>query len=404
MNINFFIAKRIYSGKESNNKKVSLPAIKIAIAGVAIGLIVMILTVSVVLGFKHTIQNKVSDIGGDIQITSYRHYQMGDGTPIAFTDSISRVLNKIPNIESVYPYCDIQGILKTDSDFLGINFRSKPIPITSQRKQDSSAQQPSITVSKTIATKLGLKKGDKVYGYFIGESVRARKFTIDSIYETNLALYDKSLCFIPHNTIRKLLGNNDDQFSGIKICVSDKSQNLVTAQAINRQLKLLTDHYGEQYCTRTIQDVHPGIFAWLDLLDVNVWIILALMVCVAGITMISGLLIIILERTQLIGLLKALGARNGSVRHIFLWFASFIMLKGLIIGDIVSMAIILLQQATGIIQLDATSYYVDKVPMEINIPLFLLVNIATILICILVLILPSHIVSHISPSRSMRYE
>lgn len=397
MNLHYFIAKRIYFGKESKNKNVSLPAVRIAVTGVAIGLIVMLLTVSVVLGFKHTIQNKVSDMGGDIQITSYRNYQMGDNTPIAITDSIHKMLLKFPNISNVYSYCDIQGILKTDSDFLGITFRS------SSTLAGNEEGLP-IILSKTIATKLNLQKKDKVYGYFIGESVRARKFIVDSIYETNLALYDNNLCFIPLTTIRKLLGNNDDQYTGVQLSVKDKNQNLVTAQAINSQLKLLNDHYGEQYCTRTIQDVHPSIFAWLDLLDMNVWIILALMVCVAGITMISGLLIIILERTQLIGLLKALGARNGSVRHVFLWFATFVMCKGIVIGDIIALAVILLQKATGIIQLDATNYYVDKVPMEINIPLFVLVNIATVFICLLVLILPSHIVSHISPSRSMRYE
>ena len=164
------------------------------------------------------------------------------------------------------------------------------------------------------------------------------------------------------------------------------------------------DRYGETLTSQTIIEAYPQIFSWLSLLDINVWIILALMVCVAGFTMISGLLIIILERTQMIGILKALGARNSMVRHTFLWFAVFIIGRGLLIGDLIGIGLIVLQQQTGFIKLDAASYYVDRAPMELNLPIVVLLNVATLVISVLALVAPSYLVSHIHPAKSMHYE
>ena len=401
MNLNFFIAKRLFTGKEEK-KKISLPAIRIAIAGVAIGLVVMIITVCVVLGFKHCIQGKVSSIGGDIQVTSFKAYQMGNNTPIEVGDSLLRIISSVPNVEDIRLYADVQGILKTDSDLMGIQFRGTQT--ITERQQEKEQTDNTLIVSQTIANTLSLDTTQRVFTYFIGESVKTRRFSIDSIYETNLAMYDKTLCFIPISTVLRLNNWESDQVSGMQITLADPTESIETAWQINQRLKNLTDKYGQQYCVRTIKEVHPGIFAWIELLDVNVWIILALMVCVAGITMISGLLIIILERTQMIGLLKALGARNGSVRHTFLWLAAMITGKGMLWGNIIGLAIVLLQQWTGIIKLDPTNYYVDTVPMEINIPLLIALNIATFILCSLMLIIPSHLITHISPSRSMRYE
>ena len=164
------------------------------------------------------------------------------------------------------------------------------------------------------------------------------------------------------------------------------------------------DKYGDILTSQTIDEAYPQIFSWLDLLDINVWIILALMVCVAGFTMISGLLIIILERTQMIGTLKALGARNSTVRHTFLWFAAFIIGRGLLFGNIIGIGIVLVQEYTGVVSLDPTSYYVSTAPMELNVPFIVLLNVATLLISLFVLIAPSYLISHIHPAKSMRYE
>ena len=171
-------------------------------------------------------------------------------------------------------------------------------------------------------------------------------------------------------------------------------------EKVNRQ----TDKDYNTYSSQTIYEAYPQVFNWLELLDINVWIILVLMVCVAGFTMISGLLIIILERTQMIGVMKALGARNKTIRHTFLWFAAFIIGQGLLLGNVLGIGIIALQKYTGLVKLDPQTYYVSEAPMEVNIPLFILLNIATLIICVFVLIAPSFLISHIHPAKSMRYE
>ena len=202
----------------------------------------------------------------------------------------------------------------------------------------------------------------------------------------------------------KLNGWEDDQASGAELTVNDFGKLNETEDYIINKVNRTVDHYGETYSSATIKDLNPNIFQWLSLMDMNVWIILGLMIIVAGVTMISGLLIIILERTSMIGVMKALGARNNIIRHTFLWFAVFIIGKGMIIGDFLAAAIILLQRTTGFISLDPTNYYVSEAPTEINIPAFVLINAATLFISVLVLVGPSFLISHIHPAKSMRYE
>lgn len=192
--------------------------------------------------------------------------------------------------------------------------------------------------------------------------------------------------------------------TGAELTVNDFQNLMEVDKRVVDKVNKTEDRTGETYSSQTIMDMNPGIFHWLSLLDLNVWIILALMVCVAGVTMISGLLIIILERTTMIGVLKALGARNATIRHTFLWFATFMIGKGLLWGNIIGLGLIALQDLTGIIKLDPATYYVNTVPVEWDIPAFLLLNIATLLISVFVLIAPSYLISHIHPAKSMRYE
>ena len=414
MNLPLFIARRIF-GQEGQHD-VSIPAIRIATIGVAIGLAVMIITVSVVLGFKHTIRDKVVGFGAHIRIESFMAQQTASPIPVCISDTLYRQLTALPEISHVERYTMAQGILKTDADFLGVAFKgvgadydlhflqqhlkAGKIP---QFSTDKSSYQ--LVISGAMADKLQLKVNDRVYAYFIGQdNVRARKFTIVGIYETNLNQFDQLLCFTDYSIPQKLNGWEKDQCSGAELLVRDFEQLERTAKKVQLMVNHDSDRYGETFTSQTIQESYPQIFTWLDLLDINVWIILALMVCVAGFTMISGLLIIILERTQMIGLLKALGARNQTVRHTFLWFAAFIISQGLLLGDVIGIGLVLLQQHTGFISLDPSSYYVDTAPMELNIPVLLALNVATLIICIFVLIAPSFLVSHISPARSMRYE
>ena len=415
MNFPLYIAKRIYSD-QGDKRKVSRPAIRIATIGVAIGLAVMIVTVSVVLGFKHTIRDKVVGFGSHIQVHNIMNYSGSDPHPICANDSLMKAVSKLPGVAKAERFSMTQGILKTDEDFLGIaikgiaeeydtTFLSQHLTAGNITSFSDKTSKYKLLVSKMIANKMRLKVGDKVFGYFIdNQDVRTRKFTISGIYQTNMTRFDETLCFTDLHTANKLNGWTDNQATGIEVLVKDFEKVNDTADQFIDNINRTSDEQGNSLTSETIYELYPQVFSWLELLDINVWIILALMVCVAGFTMISGLLIIILERTQMIGILKALGARNNTVRHTFLWFSVFIIGQGLFWGNIVGIGIVLLQKYTGFITLDPQTYYVSEAPMELNLPLVALINIATLLICVFVLIAPSYLISHIHPAKSMRYE
>ena len=415
MNLPFFLSRRIYFS-EGDRHEVSRPAIRIATVGVAIGLAVMIITVSVILGFKHTIRDKVVGFGSHIQVTNFVTQQTAVPAPIAINDTLMRKLKAIPNVRHVECYTMTQGILKTDSDFLGVafkgvgedydlsfirqNLQEGTLPTFSSKKSSNK-----LVISRKMADKLQLHVGDKVYAYFIAyDDVRARRFTISGIYQSNMKQFDDVLCLTDLRTSTKLNDWEPDQCSGAEILVKDFDHINETNMQVVELIRNHSDRYGETLASQTIFEAYPQIFSWLSLLDVNVWIILALMICVAGFTMISGLLIIILERTQMIGILKALGARNSTVRHTFLWFAAFIISQGLLLGDVIGIGLVVLQQHTGFIHLDPASYYVDTAPMELNIPIIIILNVVTLLISIFVLIAPSYLVSHIQPVKAMQFD
>ena len=415
MNLPFFLAKRIFTDK-GDKRKVSRPAIRIATIGVAIGLAVMIVTVSVVLGFKHTIRNKVIGFGGHIQVSNFLTMQNSDPYPICINDSMMNVLKSIEGIKHAERYALTQGILKTDSDFLGIGFKGiaqeydtlflhenlveGSIPSFSDKKS-----RYKLLISKMTADKLKLNCGDKVFAYFISNSdVRARKFTVAGIYQTNMTQFDQNLCFTDLVSVRKINGWLEGQCSGAELAVDNFDNINGISQNVINKINRTSDKYGDTFTSQTIYETYPQIFSWLELLDINVWIIIALMICVAGFTMVSGLLIIILERTRMIGVLKALGTTNTDVRKVFLWFAVFIIGRGMVFGNIAGLGIVILQAKFGLITLDPSTYYVSTAPMEINILLILLLNIATLAISVFVLIAPSYLVSHIQPAKSMRYE
>jgi lipoprotein-releasing system permease protein len=415
MNLPFFLSRRIYFS-EGDHHEVSRPAIRIATIGVAIGLAVMIITVSVILGFKHTIRDKVVGFGSHIQVTNFVTQQTAVPTPIAINDTLIRKFKKIPNVRHVECYTMTQGILKTDSDFLGVAFKGigedYDLSFIRQNLQEgtlptfsSKTSSNKLVISRKMADKLQLHVGDKVYAYFIAyDDVRARRFTVSGIYQSNMKQFDDVLCLTDLRTTTKLNDWEPDQCSGAEILVKDFDRINETNMQVIELIRNHTDRYGETFISQTIFEAYPQIFSWLSLLDVNVWIILALMICVAGFTMISGLLIIILERTQMIGILKALGARNSTVRHTFLWFAAFIISQGLLIGDVIGIGLVVLQQHTGFIHLDPASYYVDTAPMELNIPIVVILNVVTLLISIFVLIAPSYLVSHIQPVKAMQFD
>ena len=319
MNFPLFIAKRLYSD-QGDKHKVSRPAIHIATAGVAIGLAIMIMSVSVVLGFKHTIRDKVIGFGSHIQVADFMTLQQQNQYPVVMDDSMVNVLKKIPGVKHVQRFAMKEGILKTDSDFLGVVFKGVGPDFDSTfihqnmvegsiPKFDDKASHNQILISQLMADKLKLKNGERIFAYFIDDNgVRMRRFTIKGIYQTNLKKYDELMVYTDLYTAVKLNGWMEDQASGAELTVKDFNKLNETEDHIINKVNRTCDHYGETYSSATIKDLNPQIFQWLSLMDLNVWIILGLMLIVAGVTMISGLLIIILERTSMIGVMKALGA------------------------------------------------------------------------------------------------
>lgn len=413
MNLPLFLSKRIFSDK-GDRRKVSRPAIRIATIGVAIGLAVMIVTVSIVLGFKHTIRDKVAGFGSHITVQNVRAVYSSDYT-ICIDSTYLSLLEEVDRVKHVQRYTTTQGILKTDDDFLGIILKGiGPEYDTSFLQEylvegelpqfcDSATQYP-LVVSKTMADKLKLHTGDRLFAYFISDDVRTRKFTVCAIYQTNMKRFDDAICITDIYVTQKLNGFDSEEYSGLELLSDDFDHLTDTKHDVSAVLRAHPDMAGNYMASQTIKESYPQVFSWLELLDINVLIILILMIAVAGFTMISGLLIIILERTQMIGILKALGTRNSTVISTFLWFGAFIISRGLLLGNIIGIGIVVLQQQTGLVTLDPQTYYVSEAPMELNVPIILLLNVCTLLSSVLVLILPSMLVMFIRPAQSMRYE
>jgi lipoprotein-releasing system permease protein len=411
VNFPLFIAKRIFSDK-GDRRKVSRPAIRIATVGVAIGLAVMIITVSVVLGFKHTVRDKVVGFGSHIQVYNLQ----GNIMPISINDSTLTAYEAVDGVQQAERFALTQGILKTDNDFLGVMFKGIGPEYDTHFLEDcliegelpdfsdTKTKYP-LVVSKTMADKLRIHAGDRLFAYFIGDDdVRTRRFTVSAIYQTNMKRFDDMVCLTDLCVTQRLNGWDSLQCTGAEVLVNDFDRLRETNRNLLDILRDNDKRDDEAAVSYTITDIYPQVFSWLELLDINVWIILGLMIAVAGFTMISGLLIIILERTQMIGILKALGARNSTIRHTFLWFAAFIIGRGLLWGNIMGLGIVLIQKYTGVVKLDAQTYYVNEAPMELNLLLIALLNVVTLLVSVFVLVAPSYLVSHIHPARSMHYE
>lgn len=423
MNLPYYIARHLYKGGNATSEKVSKPAVRIAMLGTAVGMAVMIVSICVVLGFKHAVRDKIVGFNSHIVVSNYMTLQTTDQTnPINANDSLVKVLQGVHGMKHVQRYSLKQGVLKTESDFLGVMFKGVgedfdtsfiasnmvegKVPVFSNVK---STQQ--LVVSKSMADRLLLKVGSKVRAYFLSDDdVRQRPFTVVGIYQTNMGKYDDAICFTDLYTVSKLNGWECDRDSGkyevtgCELAVNDFDSLEVVEDIIIDKVNKTTDSDMHPLSSLTVYELSPQTFSWLELLDLNVWIILILMVCVAGFTMVSGLLIIILERTSMIGLLKALGARNAVVRKTFRWLAFFIVVKGMVLGNILGIGVCLIQKYFGVVKLDAATYYVSEAPVEINIPLILLLNIATLLITVAVMVLPSYYISWIQPAKTMRVE
>lgn len=423
MNLPLFIARRIHFSDNKNKKKVSKPAVRIALCGIALGLAVMLLSLAIVVGFKNEVGRKVMGFGSHIQITSLTNNKTYDLPPISFSDTLINAIKEVPNVDYTQITATKPAIIKTKTDFQGIvlkgvdaNYnwdffkeylKEGELPVMSNGTSvDASDAMPSneVLISSKQADALKLKVGDKFICYFIQDQVRLRQFTISGIYSTGLADFDKLFVVADIQHIRML--NNWDNKRATSIEIFVKDLNILEDTSYNIFLTTANNFTGNYnpYYTRHIYELQPQIFGWLDLLDLNMVIILILMFSVATFTMISGLLILILEKTTLIGILKVLGANNWTIRKIFLYQASFLIGKAMLWGNVIGLGMYFIQKYLKVVKLDPEIYFVDYAPVEL-IPwqaIALNIGVGVAILCILVI--PSYLIAKISPAKSIKFE
>lgn len=405
MNTELFISRKTLSKDSFNYSK---PIIRIAILSIVLGISVMILSVAIVTGFQQEIREKVVGFGSHLRITKFDSNKSYEREPVS-TNQKFYPQTGVDNIRHIQVFAMKAGIVKTKEQIQGVAlkgvgkdfnwhfFKDKiiegQIPDYSKGKTSNE-----ILVSKTLSKLLKLGVGDDLRMYFIiGNHQRGRKFTLSGIYETGLADFDEKFIIGDIRHIRKLNGWDDDQVGGFEVLVHDFDKITETGRALYEKIPYDLN-------IQSIENLHPEIFDWLELQDMNVVIILIIMVLVASITMISTLLILILERTNMIGVLKALGMKNGGIRKVFLYTASFIVVRGLLIGNIVALLLAFIQDYFGVIKLSQESYFVSVVPINLDILDLLWINAGTLLICYLMMIIPSMVITRISPVRAIRFE
>lgn len=414
MNLSRFIALRIYRNSEPG-KQVSRPAVLIAMVGIALGLAVMIIAVSVIVGFKSEVRDKIVGFGAHIQIGNLDAARSYETRPVVVGDSMMAALSDYPEVKHVQRYSTKPGMIKTADAFQGMvlkgvgqeydsTFFHRHLLEGEFPQFSDSASSNRVVISKSLANKLQLKLGDKIDTYFIQDDVRARRLKIAGIYQTNFSEYDNLFLLTDLYLVNRLNNWEPDQVSGVELEIRDYDKLEETTYEVAADTDGNPDRYGAEYCVRNVEQLNPQIFAWLGILDVNIWVILILMIGVAGFTMVSGLLIIIIERTSMIGVLKSLGANNFTIRKVFLWFLVFLIGKGMLWGNIIGLAFYFVQRWSGLFKLDPETYYMATVPVSFNIWLFLLLNAGTLLASVLMLLGPSFLITRIHPATSIRYE
>ena len=407
MNIEFFIAKHIISKNKTN---FSRPIIRIAVLSIALGIAVMIMSVAIVTGFQKEIRNKVIGFGAHIQISSYTNNNSMESTPVSIRQKFYPSIEHQKGIRHIQVYATKAGIVKTDEEIQGIvlkgigkdydwSFFENRIVKGRKFMVSDTGKTNDILVSEFQAKQLKLDTGQFLLMYFINQNElqpSVRKFRICGIYNTGLEEFDKMYVLGDIHHIQRLNNWDSTQVGGFEILINNFNDLDKITESVYKQIDYNLN------CT-SIRKQYPQIFDWLGFQDVNVTIILIMMVIVAAINMISALLILIIEKTKLIGVLKALGMNNWGIRKIFLINASYLIIRGLIWGNIIAIALSLIQMQFGIIKLDPSSYYVSQVPINLNALHILLINAGTIVVCMLVLIIPTFVVTKVSPVKAIRF-
>lgn len=413
MDIELFIAKRLYHARRGG-RKISRPATTIAQWGVSVGIIVMMLSLAIVIGFKKEVREKIIGFGGHIQVNNY---ETNDNAPpfvivtaadIENIRACEGVTNAVTNIQK-------PGLLAVGEEFEGVMLKGIEEGVydtsffAAHMLEGSIPSSPDsvnghwVALSKVMADRTGCKLGDKVSIYFMQGGIKARRMIVCGIYETHLYEMDNVSALTGMNTLRRLNGWGDDKVSGIEITTSDFNKLEEVRTTITPLIAKMARKNNQQLYIQTIEELFPALFAWLGVLDRTVWVILVLVLGIAGFTMVSGLLIIILEKSNFIGILKAIGTKNISIRRIFIYYSCFIIGKGMLWGNIIAIALCLLQQYTGIVRLDPEMYYMNSVPIEFS-WLMLPLNAVMFFVSVAMLVVPSMLISRIAPSKAIKFE
>jgi len=407
VNLPVFIARRL-SGKDKEN--LSGPVSRIAVLTIALGIAVMIISVAVLTGFQSEIRNKVIGFSAHIMIGSFDANQSLEADPVSLDLPLYAELMEMEGVKHIQPFALKAGIIKTEDQLHGVILKGAGSDFNWEFIQkhlisgvignfSDSAVSGELIISGKIARKLKLDVGSEVRMYFISGSdaqPRGRKFTVCAVYETGLEEFDEVYVIGDIRHIQKLNNWNSEQVSGFEVFIDDFSKLDVMAE----QIYQLTAY---DINTETITEAYPQIFDWLRLMDINVVVILLLMIMVSGITIISTLLIMIIERTNMIGVLKALGMENRKIRGMFLYLTTKIVLKGLVWGNLAGLGLIILQDFTRIIPLDEESYYISYVPVSLNLANILMINVLTLLLCLLLVLVPAYVIARITPVKAIRF-
>ena len=407
MNTSLFIAKRLYNTKENNNNY-TRPIIRIAILAIALSVAIMILSVFILSGFKNEISNKVFGFGGHINISKFNYNQSYENDPIFLNPDIFSKIESLDFVSSIHPFATKAGIIKESDEILGVvlkgvdknynwkffgeNLISGELPVF-----NDTTTSKNVIISKNISNKMKLDVGDDLVMYYVQKPTRVRKFKVIGIYNTGLAEFDEVVVIGDLKHIQKLNNWEDNQVGGYEVITNNVSN-------IELFSEIIDENIDYDLKALDIKQKYPQIFDWLRLQDFNVLIILILMLIVGGVNMITSLLIIILEKSRLIGILKAIGATNWNIRNVFIYNSLYIIFNGLFWGNLIALTFSICQNYFDLISLDENIYFMSFVPVKIELMSLFLINIGTIIICYLILVIPSVVISKISPAKSIKFE
>lgn len=406
----YFLAKRFFRGHTNTKRGASKPAIRVAICGIALGLAVMLLSVSVLAGFKEELTKKITGFAAEIEVLNLATLQLPDAHPISLPPYIEEKIQNIENVTHLQKVALKIGVLKTGTHFKPIHLKGIDetydttylnealiegrLPVLSP---DSATNE--IVLSRRIANTLDLKVGERIYAYFFEDNIKMRRMHIVGIYDTNLKQFDESTVITDRYTVCKLNGWSNKEYSEIELNTASFDKLDQTLLQVREALQGF-----HKISAIAVNEHYPQVFSWLNILNTNVWVVLALMLGVAVFTVSSGLLIIMLERTPAIGILKAMGATDGQLRATFIKLAMLITARGVLLGNTIALTLLILQQKFHFVKLDPDHYYVTEVHVVINPYIIVLINAVTVLLIFLSLFIPTMVLSKITPVKAIKFD